>query len=83
MIRYRGISREEFEARQLDLPGIPAPRKRPPKRTAPERCQECRRGYGSDGPIRFRGRWLCSRCMLAQDSTEVDDRQLTLLRSDP
>jgi len=79
-VALKGISREEFERRQLCVPGVEP--KRPPKRTAPDRCQGCGRSYGADGPFRFRKRWLCSRCLLA-DSTEVDDRQLALVASEP
>jgi len=38
--------------------------KRPSKKDAPVRCPDCGRRYGVHGPIRFRGKWVCGRCLL-------------------
>jgi hypothetical protein len=44
-------------------------RRAPSKREAPDRCEGCQRRYGKNGPIRFRRKWLCGKCLVQPTET--------------
>lgn len=44
--------------------------RRPSKKAAPPRCGDCGRRYGFHGPIRFRGKWVCGKCLVVADAVE-------------